>query len=89
MKLPILNLEKYDNVDQEQKIAEEFEELMNYTNTKENDIEEAIDLIQATFGFLQKIATQEELEEAFEKHNEKLKAREWETEGHIELTFHY
>lgn len=88
MKLPILNLDNFSIKEQRLKIFEEVGEF-NFAIPGEHELEEAIDLIQATFGYLQKIASIYEIGEAFKKHNEKLESRNWQTEGYINFTFHY
>jgi phosphoribosyl-ATP pyrophosphohydrolase len=91
MKLPILNLDKYESYKQFEKIKEECSELV-YAHLNDDDcgeLEETFDLIQVTFGYLLKIATLEEIQEYAERHYQKLIDRKWETDGHIEIKFHY
>ena len=90
MKLPILNLDKYRKSEQFEKIKEECSELV-YAHLNDDyfgELEETFDLLQATLGYLLKIATLEEIQEYSEKHYQKLVDRNWQTDGHIELKFH-
>ena len=89
MKLPILNLEKYSKHKQLTKLQEEYEEFME-ADSLDEEILEGIDLIQAMMGYLMKMTqNNDNLQKYFEIHNEKLSSRKWETDGHIELKFHY
>jgi len=86
MKIPILNLGEFSRLEQFIKVRQEYKELCCATDNK---LEESLDLIQATLGYMQKIASWDEIEEAFEKHNKKLESRGWETEGYIEIQCHW
>ena len=88
MKLPILNLREYSIDQQGMKIREEYREFVCADNHDEH-ILEGIDLIQAMMGYLMKIVpNNDDLQQYFEIHNEKLASRNWQTDGHIELKFH-
>jgi hypothetical protein len=89
MKLPILNLDKYDRLQQCEKVTEEYQEFVNADNWTEH-ILEGIDVIQSMLGYLQKqVPDIDDLQRYFQIHNEKLASRKWDTDGHIELKFHY
>ena len=90
MILPILDLDDYDIHEQIAKVAEEYDEWDNSVLGTENDVEETLDAMQALMGYLLKIVPDhDELEKQFEKHYQKLIDRKWDTNGHIELKFHY
>ena len=89
MKLPILNLDKYNNIQQGEKVREEYKEFI-YADNIDNHILEGIDCIQVMLGYLLKmVPDMDDLQQYFEIHNEKLASRNWDTDGHIELKFHY
>ena len=89
MKLPILNLDKYNKQEQLIKIQEEYEEFM-WADYLDEQILEGIDLMQAMIGYLIKqVPSNDDLQKYFDIHNEKLASRGWDTNGHIELKFHY
>jgi len=78
MRLPVLDLDEVSTFEQFEKIEEEFCELGDAgADTKENKIEECIDVIQASLGLLLMLAqTKQELENAMLKHCLKLQGRE-------------
>jgi hypothetical protein len=83
MKLAILDLQKYTIYQQMDKINEEFREWRELPLIyKEENLEECIDMMQAIWGFMQLYATKEEIEEAFDKHVDKLKIRVGTDRGH-------
>ena len=77
MRLPVLDLTEVTTFEQFEKVEEEFCELGDAgADTKENKIEECIDVIQASLGLLLMLAqTKQELENVMLKHCLKLQCR--------------
>ena len=75
MRLPILNLDEVTVSEQFLKIREEVREL-GVSRNRDNQLEECIDVIQASLGLLLMIAqTKQELENAMLEHYLKLQCR--------------
>jgi hypothetical protein len=90
MKLPILNLTNEDRLSQMGKVKDEINEWQKAEPLSDNDIEESLDVIQALIGYLLKIVPDvDELDRYAKIHYQKLISRGWDTDGHIELKFHY
>ena len=81
MKMKFLDIEKLpDEKGQIVKVIEELYEFINATND-ENQLEEFYDLVQASLNLLQiRNFTLKEIQEAEQKHIEKLRKRGWEIE---------
>lgn len=77
MKLARFDLCDIDIIEQEQKVIEEFNEWSGVDPEEilEN-LEESIDLVQSTLNYMNKIATLEQIVEAFAAHEAKLKGYE-------------
>ena len=84
MKLAILDTSKYGLPSQRRKITEEFLELRE-ANNKCDEIAEALDLIQATVSYINKIATTREIIKAIRQHNKKLLGRGWKIEKYFKI----
>jgi hypothetical protein len=90
VKIPILNLDNVCKYEQLSKVYEEMQEWQEGEPFSENDIEESFDIIQSVLGYLLKVVPDIcELEKYAEKHCQKLASRQWDTNGEIELQFHY
>lgn len=88
MKLPILDLglTEYRQI---QKIKEEATEVhMAYVMDEsiERRIEESIDAIQANITYMHQIATDEQIDIAWAKHEQKMKERGYKVKGYFEVT---
>ena len=81
MQMKFLDIEKLpDEKGQIVKVIEELYEFINATND-ENQLEEFYDLVQASLNLLQiRNFTLKEIQEAEQKHIEKLRKRGWEFE---------
>ena len=81
MQMKFLDIEKLpDEKGQIVKVIEELYEFINATND-ENQLEEFYDLVQASLNLLQiRNFTLKEIQEAEQKHIEKLKGRGWNVE---------
>ena len=81
MQMKFLDIEKLpDEKGQIVKVIEELYEFINATND-ENQLEEFYDLVQASLNLLQiRNFTLKEIQEAEQKHIEKLRKRGWEIE---------
>ena len=80
--MPILDLGKYTTAEQTKKVIEEYLEWENeYEGTKQ-DLEESIDVIQAMWGYINNTFNNQEIEEGFARHYEKLSSREGTNRGH-------
>lgn len=75
LELPLLNMEKFTRFEQVKKTLEELKEF-HEAKTKEERLNEILDVIQALFGLIEKITTPEERIKLFEKHFLKLKQHE-------------
>ncbi len=81
MKMKFLDIEKLP--DEKGQIVKVIEELYEFINAKndENQLEEFYDLVQASLNLLQiRNFTLQEIQEAEQKHIEKLRKRGWEIE---------
>lgn len=81
MKMKFLDIEKMP--DEKGQIVKVIEELYEFINAKndENQLEEFYDLVQASLNLLQiRNFTLKEIQEAEQKHIEKLRKRGWEIE---------
>ena len=77
MYLPTLDLSNVNVEQQWEKVKEELEEVREAfcDGTKTELLEECLDLIQATKGLIEKIATIKQIETAFMRHQNKLEGR--------------
>ena len=77
-----LNLDKYTDEEQLDKMLEEWLEVRDATNKKEK-IEESLDLIIATFNYLFKISDKDEIQKVYKEIVKKLEDRN--KEGRIKI----
>ena len=82
IQIPVLSLGNQKKA-QKFKVFEESVELLK-ANTTEDKINEAIDVIQATIGYLRMFPSND-IYECSKKHNEKIIGRNWELLGYIDL----
>lgn len=77
-RMKLLKLKQDSNDDLFEKVMEEANELADAVMTCENKdrvLSECMDVIQATFSFMQEVATKDELIEAGKEHVRKLRSR--------------
>ena len=85
--IPIHNFSKYRVIDQLEKVQEEYFELEASYREKESierTIEEATDLIQATFNLIEMLSPGK-VHEALQKHSEKMAKRGYAVKYELEV----
>ena len=81
--MKLLKIKQHKDADLFEKVLEEANELADAVMTCENKdrvLSECMDVMQATFSFIQEIATKDELIEAGKEHERKLRSRGHEVE---------
>ena len=86
MILPLIKIKDFTNYDQFDKINEELDEFAKSETHTEEEISEALDLIQATLTYITHEYTKAEIEEAVKLHYDKLIGRGHKLKGVLNIS---